>query len=246
MPDSEESEAQQGNADGDVRPSNATAPPYPRANHVAENHADAPNHEAHAAKHRAWNTWLQIGLLVIGSVYSFFAYQQWRVIRGQLEIARLDQRAWVAVTDVVGTPKEGQEFEISVHMKNTGKTFARNLKLIRAIEAVTGNNSSPHFSEDNMDTTKLTTGETLGPALFAPNGDLYGNMILHPHEAMTKEHLEMIESGDAIVYVHGKMTYDDIFGCHHWTTYCFRLTPELKFTACETHNDSDDNCIPKP
>jgi len=42
------------------------------------------------------------------------------------------------------------------------------------------------------------------------------------------------------LYVFGRITYDDIFGKHHWVTYCLRLSDDrTQYQFCEEHNDTD-------
>jgi hypothetical protein len=43
--------------------------------------------------------------------------------------------------------------------------------------------------------------------------------------------------------VHGRITYDDVFGTSHWTTFCYRKSKENLFAACDTGNDMDRNGI---
>ena len=37
-------------------------------------------------------------------------------------------------------------------------------------------------------------------------------------------------------YIQGRVTYDDIFGAHHETTYCYWFAPPSDFVMCNDHN----------
>jgi hypothetical protein len=64
-----------------------------------------------------------------------------------------------------------------------------------------------------------------------------------PHE-ITQSDLDGIRHGDLTLFVHGRMTYDDMFGCAHWTSFCTRLKPDLKYASYGKHNDADQNRCP--
>lgn len=53
---------------------------------------------------------------------------------------------------------------------------------------------------------------------------------------------EEIRTGQSFIIVHGIITYRDIFGTEHWTTYCRYVTnPSLISDECTRHNDTDNN-----
>ena len=62
---------------------------------------------------------------------------------------------------------------------------------------------------------------------------------------VNKDEMNRIRSGELVYYVRGKATYDDIFGCGHWTTFCSRLNPGTwEYDDCEIGNDAGDNQCP--
>jgi hypothetical protein len=157
--------------------------------------------------------------------------------------ARHDQRAWVAVVDIQGIPEVGTIFSVNLVAQNSGKTFARNLKMRAVVEAITEKGGEPDFSlEDSAAARKDSS-----VSLLAPNADYMMDIELRkqtaPHE-ITESDLDGIRRGDLSIFVHGKMTYDDIFGCAHWTTFCTRLKPDLKYASYGKHNDADQNGCP--
>jgi hypothetical protein len=62
---------------------------------------------------------------------------------------------------------------------------------------------------------------------------------------MPKE-IEMIRQGKLLVYTHGKLTYQDIFGCDHWITFCQNVSgrpgsSNKAVSKCPEYNDTDDD-----
>jgi hypothetical protein len=156
--------------------------------------------------------------------------------------ARRDQRAWVAMVDIQGIPEVGTIFGVNLVAQNSGKTFAKNLKA-RAVVEITEKESEPDFSlEDSAAARKDSS-----VSLLAPNADYVMDIEFRkqrpPHE-ITQSDLDGIRRGDLTIFVHGKMTYDDIFGCAHWTSFCTQLKPDLKYASYAKHNDADQNRCP--
>jgi hypothetical protein len=157
--------------------------------------------------------------------------------------ARHDQRAWLAVVDIQGIPEVGTIFSVNLVAQNSGKTFAKNVTMRAVVEAITEKGGEPDFSlEDSAGARKDSS-----VSLLAPNADYVMDIELRkrtpPHE-ITQSDLDGIRRGDLTLFVHGKMTYDDVFGCAHWTTFCTRLKPDLKYASYGKHNDADQNRCP--
>jgi hypothetical protein len=198
---------------------------------------------------------LSLGVIVLIAVQAWIYSNQLDAMRDQLAemkeskyLARLDQRAWVAAIDITGVPEIGKPFEITVRVKNSGKTFARQMTVEKVAEVIAPG-AQPHFIEDlriDCDNPPFdaVAGTESSVAILAPNGELLADLVLKGFEKVTSEQLELIKSGDAIVVVHGRMCYRDIFDCPHWTTYCAQLGKNLKYAACRTHNDADANRCP--
>ena len=157
--------------------------------------------------------------------------------------ARHDQRAWLAVVDIQGFPEVGTIFSVNLVAQNSGKTFAKNLTMRAVVEVITEKGREPDFSlEDSAAARKDSS-----VSLLAPNADYMMDIELRkqtpPHE-ITQSDLDGIRHGNLTIFVHGKMTYDDIFGCAHWTSFCTRLKSDLKYASYEKHNDADQNRCP--
>jgi hypothetical protein len=157
--------------------------------------------------------------------------------------AHRDQRAWVAVVDIQGIPEAGTIFSVNLVAQNSGKTFAKDVAMRAVAELITEKGGEPDFSlEDSAAARKDSS-----VSLLAPNADYLMDIELRkqtpPHE-ITQSDLDGIRRGDLTIFIHGKMTYDDIFGCTHWTTFCTRLKPDLKYASYGRHNDADQNLCP--
>jgi hypothetical protein len=157
--------------------------------------------------------------------------------------AHRDQRAWVAVVDIQGVPEIGTIFSVNVAAQNSGKTFAKNVAMRAVIELVTEKGREPDFTLDDSAAARKDSSVSL----LAPNADYLMDIELRkqtpPHE-ITQSDLDGIRRGDLTIFIHGKITYDDIFGCTHWSSFCTRLKPDLKYASYGKHNDADQNHCP--
>jgi len=57
---------------------------------------------------------------------------------------------------------------------------------------------------------------------------------------LPQDDFDAFESGTTKLFIHGRFSYEDVFGKPHWTEYCFVLQSSLTaFGGCEVHNDAD-------
>jgi hypothetical protein len=149
--------------------------------------------------------------------------------------AHLDQRAWVGPMKIDGKlPEPNLEFVVSIHVENSGKTFARKVAVQWHIREA-AKPSAPDFDKE-----MIPTGGTVNSiGLLPPHGTYYikAGGDLKPDEVTVGR----IKSGESRVFVFGKITYLDVFDCPHWTTFCYVLRKDGTYDIWETHNDADDN-----
>lgn len=111
------------------------------------------------------------------------------------------------------------------------------------IELITEKEKEPDFSLEDSGAARKESNVSL----LAPNDEYEMEIELRkqtpPHE-ITQSDLDRIRDGSLIMFVHGRMTYDDIFGCTHWTTFLDQLKPDLTYTSYGKHNDTDQNRCP--
>jgi hypothetical protein len=153
--------------------------------------------------------------------------------------SHLDQRAWVGLMSVVGTPQIGAKSEITVNLKNVGKTPASKVSL-RVIVAQAQNWMIPDFATEVAANPDMTKGT------LAPGAECYATV--YTQLTADEDGMTQIESGRHVVYVFGKTTYLDIFGCEHWTTFALTLDGDRathwSYRAYASYNETDNNCGP--
>ena len=83
-------------------------------------------------------------------------------------------------------------------------------------------------------------------SVLAPNTEGTGRKIQTLGGGVLEaEHVARIENGEYVVTVFGRIKYEDIFGCAHWTTFCFRYAKENSWYAySDYYNEADDNRCP--
>lgn len=159
------------------------------------------------------------------------------------DIMQIDQRAWLGVESldpVPPFPTVGQTFGVKGVIKNTGKTPAFHITMYSVIQPVI-EGVSPDFSYIGI---KSVDGGMIPPSgkAFIPLTVLRNAAgtieIPFTQDQVTKFNLKVFS-----IYAHGRIEYDDIFGNHHWMTYCSYLpVPTIGgFAFCGEHNETDDN-----
>lgn len=195
---------------------------------------------------------LEAGLFVVGAIYSFFSYQQWKAtadaakaatasVQQARESAHIDQRSWIGAVAIDGTPSPNSRFKIDVTLKNTGKTFAKNVTVKSAILR------SKNWKIPDFDAL-LKPIEPKGQGILAPDGEFHS--VMTTPDNITEQELLDIEVGDVTLYIFGQTTYEDVFFCKHWTHFCFVLAGDReagwKHNAYQSYNEADANCGPIP
>ncbi len=157
------------------------------------------------------------------------------------EANRLEQRAWIAVSRIQTVPdpiEAGRPLVAQVILKNTGLTPARDVSCTAVIDPVP-RGERPRFAYTD---TPASVGTVFPSAeytlsLFATISRSTGKPA-----PLTPELLATISNGDVQLFLHGRVTYRDIFGSKHWFTYCFSYlpgSPPPPFGACREYNETD-------
>jgi hypothetical protein len=143
----------------------------------------------------------------------------------------------------MGVPEVGKIFTVNLAALNSGKTFTKNLTMRVVVEVITEEGKEPDFSLEESAAARKDSSVSLLP----PNAEYVMNIELRkqtpPHE-ITQSDLDELRAGALTIFVHGKITYDDVFGCAHWTSFCTRLKSDLKYASYGKHNDADQNRCP--
>ncbi len=152
-------------------------------------------------------------------------------------------RAWAGIKTVLPPDpiKIGSTLKATVVLTNAGQTPALNFKNLVSIKVLKAGIQilDPKYRIDSTTQNSLST--------FLPGNVMYATTL--PVESinsnqgaglLSKEDLDDIVSGRFIVYVFGRITYDDIFSFHHFTNFCMYLKRDLiNFTSCDTYNEMD-------
>ena len=174
----------------------------------------------------ALGTWLAF---IAAGIYAAIAYRQLCVSNRLLveaqkassatEVAmKIDERAWASVFNIQPGPKGAPI--ITIEFINTGKTPAKNFKIAAA-----------------GDVGKMKSSETEipGNGVIAPSGKFSSFM-----------HANGVFTSSTQVAIHGRVSYESVFGVPHWTTFCYYLIPKRDevpagFAPCKSGNEIDSN-----
>jgi hypothetical protein len=160
---------------------------------------------------------------------------------------RIDQRAWVRI----GTGSEvftiNQPIIVNLLIGNSGKTPAKD---------VTGDMVVQLLKETEEPDFIYAPGHPrmhLPKILILPNTEAHSPLKVQydppggnkPVAVLYSQKLkDQIENGTLLVVVHGRLTYDDVFGRQHWLKFCTFGGHNLEGrgpASCDEYNDTDDN-----
>jgi len=184
------------------------------------------------------------------ALFTFFlaaaAIYQFIIMGGQLDVMRIDQRAWIVVRqkDSV-TIALNEAPSTTLKIENTGKTPAVPVVGDPYVEIVP-NGNSPHF-----DASVMHRQHTYG--MLAPNGSTevlvsrLNNAVAPKSEDLPLTNAEYadLDNGNAWIAVYGKVGYRDVFGTKHWTAFCFwshvKRVGDYSAASCARYNEVDHN-----
>jgi hypothetical protein len=153
--------------------------------------------------------------------------------------AVLSQRAWLSVLVNTVTPASGmfaagQPLDIRISQKNTGRTPALNLKGVTERTTVPVNKDGNTFNPPDF-SYKGTPSVSAGN--LPPDGVVFGDF----QAPFTSDDFDRVINLKVRIYLHGRIEYDDVFGVHHWLTFCSFLLPGGAYAVCAYHNEIDQN-----
>jgi hypothetical protein len=125
--------------------------------------------------------------------------------------------------------KEGSPIILGTIITNSGKSPALKVRtLINARDLPSGVKFSPDY------------GKYPNPAITVIQPNMQLSLSTNPMPSLTASDIDIFRSGKRIVYLFGKITYEDVFERPHSTTFCMSLAPSLDtFVSCETYNEAD-------
>jgi hypothetical protein len=153
---------------------------------------------------KQWKPTLEVIGIVLAIIVAVLIYLQYR----EMQLTRImDERAWVAISDVKCSQMNTIE-EFDLTYKNTGKTPAINTQ----IQVISTGFLKDIPKKDAMPNPQLSS------ALVAPDGTGFTDI---------KQPVLAVEAVGTF-YLYGTIWYDDIFGKHHWSQFCF-------YVRCDTN-----------
>jgi hypothetical protein len=160
-------------------------------------------------------------------------------LNASIAASRLDQRAWICQTAVLPPVfrdgnrsvylKDGEQTSLSTGIVNSGKTPARNVMQENSYRTLPfGVAFSPRYPGGGS----RRVGVILPGVPF--------QLATPVTERVTSAQVNTYVTGANVLYLYGRISYDDIFGQAHETTYCMYLLRDLTaFTDCDTYNEAN-------
>jgi hypothetical protein len=151
--------------------------------------------------------------VVAATAAGFAALFTWMQVDVAKDTAQKELRAYVYAVPtrlfhLGASPTQGY-----LGIKNGGKTFARNVKRWAGINVL-----GPKISDAFDDLGKLVPEP--GAMTLGPDSHTDATIICN-FRVLTPDEVDQIKSGEKRIYVFGKITYEDMFGLPHETTFCF-------------------------
>jgi hypothetical protein len=146
-----------------------------------------------------------------------------------LETARTDQRAWVGVVKLNSFNfKTGPNYFIPFDIVNSGKTPALNVRTKATLKTLEkGTQFIPTYQPP-----------TTVPSLSVVQPQMHMELTTLPIDISASQFAN-IKNGRGILYAYGDITYDDIFGKSHETTFCVMYWNGLTAPiTCDTYNSA--------
>jgi uncharacterized repeat protein (TIGR01451 family) len=184
-------------------------------------------------------------------VLAVVAFYQFTVTGGQLDVMRIDQRAWLQFeaaptktgdANVTWQIVSGQPVTYPLRVVNTGKTPAKNIILKVFVDIIDANQEPPL---DHVDATSGYPHSRITSAIVFPNSD-FKETVFRPSDnssprLATDDEVKAVREGRAYLAVYGIITYDDVFRIHRWTRFCEWIATGGHFQAsgCTRYNAVD-------
>lgn len=246
MSDNEESGEHSGNAEADpscgpveqsvAKPGNPSNDTSNRQNEPRQRSED----NAHAKARRFKAIWQIIVPTIVSILTLVVIVIQSIILQRQVSLSRLDQRAWVAPVEVttVGELQIGEPLDTKIIFKNAGKTFAKKVEIIIFGDGFPAD--EPHNLCQVIDDWRSRDQGTVG--VMSPNAEYHSR---HKSDILTKEHVANLRSGKMVYHVYGRVTYEDVFGCAHWTKFASSLNLSTSmYEADHDCNEADNSTCP--
>jgi uncharacterized repeat protein (TIGR01451 family) len=138
----------------------------------------------------------------------------------------------------------GQPMTYPLGIKNTGKTPARNMIAKIFLDIIDSDQEPPlsRVADATYERGIITAG------ILFPDSDIKQPIIRPTQDGKarltTDSEVKALQEGKAYIAIYGIITYDDVFGVHHWTKFCkWQGVPNSTYHAsqCTAYNSVDGN-----
>lgn len=158
-----------------------------------------------------------------------------------MDAFRLDTRPWVGHSDIV-LPREANGLAMnmikmgnlpvfSTKLHNYGRSPAMSVEL-RLGSHIT--KSSDKFIATYGKRPATSSKSAIWPGAFGTTGPAFPSVT-----PLTEEQVTLIKSGELIIYYYGEVSYKDIFGKRHVTTFCTYLSSRHGgMSDCHSYNEA--------
>jgi hypothetical protein len=162
--------------------------------------------------------------------------QSHAALQSSIDNFRLDQRAWLGVSDYTYSLGESGTIGSTGIVLNTGKSPASNIHC-----RITGMTKEKDYVLRDSDLVYPPELPTVTQGTLFPNQHFpltAGGPPMDP--SSQKAWSDNVASGELMQYFFGEVRYKDSFGVWHWTYFCTKYVPSTKSgTPCPIYNDTD-------
>jgi hypothetical protein len=151
--------------------------------------------------------------------------------------SQLDQRAWLGFGEMQAPFEVGKQFLVHFSFMNNGKTPALNVSAKHEVRFI-------KVGESLQFTYKDVSGEP-SRTIILPNAGMKADFIANGGQITSPPMVEAIRANQMRIFLYGKATYDDVFGGHHWVTFCDGFDSR-GWGACPEYNETGDTQSKNP
>ena len=120
------------------------------------------------------------------------------------------------------------DFFVRLHVTNSGHTPALNFHSEIVLHSLT--------KDETFQPVYDALVETPSRGVIQPSEVLFLQSNKYP---ITQPQIDWVRDGRYILYVYGRMSYDDIFHVTHYTTFCKEILSESLARDCGTYNSAN-------
>jgi len=197
---------------------------------------DATQHMAYDSRQMTIATWIGVGLLVVTLLLTLQANRAAvAAVKVTREMGQRQMRAYVGVIGSKVMMREDGIVEAILRIQNTGQSPAKYLTVQATLTA------RPHPSDDPFEAAGDIATERSRAVLGGGRSATIKDLAIPAPFSI--EYQNDISAKRAAIFVHGVISYDDVFACPHVTEFRLMYTGdwggEQSLDVCEEGNNTD-------